>query len=228
MAKRLEELANDALRPGVNLVKMLGDEVMLASVDAAGLVEVVLDLLDRRGQVVIAHLGKHTAKPPERPGMALQERLLGLDRRGDRERRPEKHERMKNTCTVVATPARHTCASPQSTSAVLAGAWTWGTNTSATDRPSSRRRRRTVIADRRLSHIDAILIDQPPHPPGRMTLLARRLTIGQQPLIGQIVNPRSDKVRPVQAVAVGPNPAVVPSPSSTPAAGTPHRVASGR
>lgn len=45
VAQRLEELADDALRPGVNLVKTIGDEVMLASIDAASLVEVVLDLL---------------------------------------------------------------------------------------------------------------------------------------------------------------------------------------
>jgi adenylate cyclase len=45
VAQRLEELAIEALRPGVNLVKTIGDEVMLASVDAASLVVVVLDLL---------------------------------------------------------------------------------------------------------------------------------------------------------------------------------------
>lgn len=45
VAQRLEELAGDALRPGVSLVKTIGDEVMLASADAASLVEVVLDLL---------------------------------------------------------------------------------------------------------------------------------------------------------------------------------------
>lgn len=45
VAQRLEELTGDVLRPGVNLVKTIGDEVMLASVDATELIEVVLDLL---------------------------------------------------------------------------------------------------------------------------------------------------------------------------------------
>ena len=56
---------------------------------------------------------------------------------------PEKHERMKNTCTRARAPARSTSASPQSTSAVRPGACTCGTNTSPTVSPSSRRRLRT-------------------------------------------------------------------------------------
>lgn len=56
---------------------------------------------------------------------------------------PEKQERMKNKCTLVRAPASSISACPQSTSAVLAGACTCGTNTSGNDSPSSRRRLRT-------------------------------------------------------------------------------------
>jgi adenylate cyclase len=41
----LEKLAGDALRPGVTLIKTIGDEVMLASPDAAALAEAVVGLL---------------------------------------------------------------------------------------------------------------------------------------------------------------------------------------
>jgi hypothetical protein len=56
---------------------------------------------------------------------------------------PEKHERMKNRCTLVRAPARSMSASPQSTSAVTPGAWICGTNTSRAAKPISRRRLRT-------------------------------------------------------------------------------------
>jgi adenylate cyclase len=45
VAERLETLAFDALRPGVSVVKTIGDEVMLASPDLAALVTTVLDLV---------------------------------------------------------------------------------------------------------------------------------------------------------------------------------------
>jgi len=45
VATQLEQLAQDALRPGVTLVKTIGDAVMLASANAEALVCTVLDLL---------------------------------------------------------------------------------------------------------------------------------------------------------------------------------------
>jgi adenylate cyclase len=45
VAARLEALAGDSLRPGVTLVKTIGDEVMLASPDAPALAESVLALI---------------------------------------------------------------------------------------------------------------------------------------------------------------------------------------
>jgi adenylate cyclase len=45
VAERLETLAFDALRPGVSVVKTIGDEVMLASSDLPALVATVLDLI---------------------------------------------------------------------------------------------------------------------------------------------------------------------------------------
>jgi adenylate cyclase len=45
VAARLETLAGDSLRPGVTLVKTIGDEVMLASPDARALAESVLELI---------------------------------------------------------------------------------------------------------------------------------------------------------------------------------------
>ena len=45
------------------------------------------DLLDRRAEVVIADLLEHPAEPRERLGVALEERLLRLDRRRHAERR---------------------------------------------------------------------------------------------------------------------------------------------
>lgn len=50
MARRLEALADDNLRPGVMLVKTIGDEVMLASPDASALAESVLGLVTAAGQ----------------------------------------------------------------------------------------------------------------------------------------------------------------------------------
>jgi len=44
-----------------------------------------------------------------------------------------------------------------------------------------------VIADRPLGHFDAVLVDQPPpHPLGRVTLLARRLAVGGKPPVDQL------------------------------------------
>jgi adenylate cyclase len=62
VAGRLEKIAGDSLRPGVTLVKMIGDEVMLASPDAAALAETVLAL-------VAAAEGSDL--PPLRAGAAL-------------------------------------------------------------------------------------------------------------------------------------------------------------
>jgi adenylate cyclase len=45
VAERLETLAFEALRPGVSVVKTIGDEVMLASPDLPALVATVLDLV---------------------------------------------------------------------------------------------------------------------------------------------------------------------------------------
>jgi adenylate cyclase len=45
LAERLESLAFDALRPGVTVVKTIGDEVMLAASDVPALVATILDLL---------------------------------------------------------------------------------------------------------------------------------------------------------------------------------------
>ena len=44
-----------------------------------------------------------------------------------------------------------------------------------------------VIADRRLGHLDAVLVHEaPPDALGRVTLLARRLQIGDQPPVDQL------------------------------------------
>jgi adenylate cyclase len=45
IAERLETLAFEALRPGVSVVKTIGDEVMLASADLPALVDSALDLV---------------------------------------------------------------------------------------------------------------------------------------------------------------------------------------
>ena len=44
-----------------------------------------------------------------------------------------------------------------------------------------------VVTDRRLGHNDAVLVDEPaPDALGRVTLLARRLEVGEQPLVDQL------------------------------------------
>lgn len=45
LAARLKTAAFDALQPGVQVVKLIGDEVMLASTDVPALVATMLELL---------------------------------------------------------------------------------------------------------------------------------------------------------------------------------------
>jgi adenylate cyclase len=73
VAGRLEDLALEALRPGVSLVKTIGDEVMLASEDVPALVETVLDL-------VAAAAAPSEGLPPLRAGAAAGR---ALQRAGD-------------------------------------------------------------------------------------------------------------------------------------------------
>jgi len=73
VAGRLEDLALEALRPGVSVVKTIGDEVMLASEDVPALVETVLDL-------VAAAAAPSQGLPPLRAGAAAGR---ALQRAGD-------------------------------------------------------------------------------------------------------------------------------------------------
>jgi adenylate cyclase len=73
---RLFEIASDAARPPIRLVKMIGDAAMFASSEAPALVEAVIDLVDSAGTDVI---------PPLRAGVATGQ---ALGRGGDWYGRP--------------------------------------------------------------------------------------------------------------------------------------------
>lgn len=78
IARRLQDLTDAALRPGVAVVKSIGDAVMLASADAASLADTVLDLLEAARQ-------QQARLPPLRAGAAAGP---ALHRAGDWYGRP--------------------------------------------------------------------------------------------------------------------------------------------
>ena len=147
-------------------------------------------LLDRRAQVVIAHLAEHPAEPRERLDVALQERLLSLHRRSHAERRPRKaraHEEHVHR-------RRRTGQADLSLAPVNLRRLTRRVNLRHEHLPASPAQLATplahVIAHRRLGHTGAVLVNQtPPNPLRRVALLARRVAVGDQPPIDQLAIP---------------------------------------
>jgi hypothetical protein len=144
-------------------------------------------LLHRRAQVVIADLAEHAAEPVKRLRVAFQERLLSLDRRRHRERRPGKAR--------AHVEQVHPGPSADEIDVGLAPVHL--------GRPRGRVHLRDehladrqaelaaaladVITNRRLRDIDTVLVDEPlPDPLRRVPLLLGRELIRNQPLIDQL------------------------------------------
>ena len=132
-------------------------------------------LLHRRAQVVVSDLAEHAAEPVERQLVTFQERLLGLDRRGHRERRPRETRAHVEQVHHRPGAGQLDLGLPPIDLRRPAGAWTCGTNTSPDRQPQLAAALADMITHRRLRDLDAVLVHQPPPDPlRRVPLLARR------------------------------------------------------
>jgi hypothetical protein len=163
------------------VVRAQGDEA--AGLDAATTAQ---HPLDRRAEVVVAHQLEDAAEPLERRGVCLQERLLGLDRRGHAERRTGVAGAHEEQVHLDLGAGEH---DPRLAPVDL-GLDAGGVNPRHEHLPGRPAELAPtaahVVAHGRLRDLGTPLVDQPPPDPlRRVALLARRLPVGLDPGVDQ-------------------------------------------
>ena len=141
------------------------------------------DLLDRRPQIVVAHQRRNAAEEVKRLGVPFEERLLRLvEERSGKRRARVTEAQMKEMNLRAPAAQQHPCLAP--VDLALHPRRVQLRHERLTDLPERHTALAHVAADLALRDLRAMLSDQAlPHPPRRVTLLARRIAIGHQPRI---------------------------------------------